>query len=304
MNRRQGPIIDPKAPPKLRHPPRKGQWLLAALLGLIIISGLTSLYNNENLDVDTIARYLFSGPVLRGVLVTITLTVIGMVVGIALGVIVALMRMSRNPVLAYAASLYVWIFRSIPQLVQIIFWGFFAALYPRIVIGVPFTSVTFVDVRTSSILSAFWASAISLIVIEIAYAAEVIRGGMLAVDPSLRQAARSLGLSNVLTLRKIILPLAMPPIIPPMGNNLVNLLKATSLVSVIGGAELLKAVQDVYAQNFQVIPLLAVAALWYLALTAVLSGGLYALERRFGRSRRQTLRGTRPVAASEPVEEL
>lgn len=284
--------------PTLRRKRPYGQWLLACLVLLAVGGLLYSLYTNENLNVPEIRRYLFSPPILRGVLVTLALTAIAFVTGVLLGLVVAVMRLSSNKVLAVIAGVYIWIFRSIPPIVQLIFWGFFAALYPRIALGIPGTTFEFFDVDTNAVLSPFMAAVIGLLVIETAYAAEVIRAGIQSVEHGQTQAARALALRSGQILRMVVLPQAMPAIIPPMGNNLINLVKATSLVSVIGGAELMTAVQHIYGQNYQVIPLLAVASLWYLALTSILTVIQMRIEAYYNRSAR-AVQGTQPT---KPVD--
>ncbi|MGW0806549.1 amino acid ABC transporter permease [Nonomuraea sp. NPDC002799] len=264
----------------VRHP---GRWTAAAVLLVLLAAMLASLAGNPRVEWGTVGDYLFRGLTLRGVLVTLELTALAMVVGIVGGVLLAVMRLSGNPVLKAVSWVYVWFFRGTPQLVQIIFWGFLGALYPRLSLGIPFTDVVFWSAETSSVVGAFTAALLGLSLNEAAYAAEIVRGGIVSVDHGQREAAQSLGLGSIQTMRVIILPQAMRVIIPPMGNEVITMLKTTALVSVIAGQDLLTNLQNVYAQNFKVIPLLIVASIWYLALTTVLSLGQTLLERRFGR---------------------
>ncbi|CAA9376992.1 amino acid ABC transporter permease [uncultured Nocardioides sp.] len=264
----------------LRH---WGRWAAAAVVALLAASLMASLARNPNLEWGTVGDYLFRDFVLRGVGVTIMLTVVAMLIGTVGGVVVAVMRLSANPVLRAVASLYVWFFRGTPLLVQIIFWGFLAALYQRIQLGIPFTDLHVIDVSTNAVVGPVVAAILALGLNEIAYAAEVVRGGILAVDRGQDDASLALGLTKSQAMRTITLPQAMRVIVPPMGNETITMLKSTALVAVIGGKDLLTAVQTVYSQNFKVMPLLVVAALWYLALVSVLSVGQYFLERRFGR---------------------
>jgi polar amino acid transport system permease protein len=206
-----------------------------------------------------------------------------MVIGLVGGVGVAIMRLSQNYVLRWVALAYVWFFRGTPVLVQIIFWGFLGAFYPRIIIGIPFTDVVFFDEQTSRLVTGTTAAILALGLNEIAYAAEIVRGGISSVATGQREAAASLGLSPAVTLRKVVLPQAMRVIVPPMGNEVITMLKTTALVSVIAGKDLLTNLQQAYAQNFRVIPLLVVASLWYLAMVTVLSLAQSRLEKRFGR---------------------
>jgi polar amino acid transport system permease protein len=290
--------------PSLHTRPRYGRWISATILVVLAGSFLYSLYKNKNLQRDAVREYLFNDLILHGVVVTLELTVICFVLGLLGGLVLAVMRLSDNPVSSIVSAVYVWVFRSIPPLVQLIFWAFFAALYPRLIFGVPFTSVEFVNVRTNSVISPFMAAVIGLTLIEIAYTAEVIRGGIGGVDRGQALAARALGMGGMLTLQKVVLPQAMPSIVPPLGNNLVNLVKATSLVSVIGGAELMTQVQNIYGQNYAVIPLLCVAAIWYLAITGVLTVGQSLIERHYSKSARSMGGGKVEPAATAGAPEL
>lgn len=264
----------------LRH---WGRWVAALLVGVFAAAFAVSLMNNPNLEWATVGDYLTKDFVLRGVAVTLMLTAVAMVIGTLGGVGIAIMRLSGNPVLRWSAWLFVWFFRGTPLLVQIIFWGFLAALYQRIQLGVPFTDWHLIDADTNALVTPMVAAILALGLNEMAYAAEIVRGGIIAVDEGQDDAARALGLTGAQAMRTITLPQAMRVIVPPMGNETITMLKSTALVSVIGGHDLLTAVQSVYAQNFKVIPLLVVAAIWYLAMTSVLSLGQYFLERRFGR---------------------
>lgn len=260
-----------------------GRWVSAAVLLFFAVALAWSLAHNPNVGWATIGEYLFKSLTLRGVLVTIELTVIAMVIGIAGGTIVAVMRLSDNPILRTVSLVYIWLFRGVPLLVQIIFWAFLGALYPYLFLGIPFVGVVFAQGSTNAIIGAFTAAILALGLNEVAYASELVRAGIISVDKGQNEAALSLGMSGGLTMRRVVLPQAMRVIIPPMGNETITMLKMTSLVSVISGRDLLTTVQQVYAQNFEQIPLLIVASLWYLALTTVLSIGQHYLEKRYGR---------------------
>ncbi len=259
------------------------RWVFAILIGVVSLSFLYSLVKNPNLDIATIREYMFKPFVLRGVGVTIMLTVVAMVIGTALAVVLAVMRLSDNPVLSTVAWVFVWFFRGTPLLVQIIFWGFLGALYETLTIGIPFTDIVFVEASTSDLIGPTTAAILALSLNEAAYAAEIVRAGIMAVDKGQEEAAEALGFTGSQTLRRIVLPQAMRMIVPPMGNETITMLKSTSLVAVIGGKDLLTAVQSVYAQNYKVIPLLVVAALWYLVLVTIMSIGQHFIEKRFGR---------------------
>ena len=267
----------------IRRRPRWGRWVaavavLAALVGVVVL-----LLASPNLEPATIGRYLFRDFVLQGVLVTLWLTAVAMVLGLAGGAVLAVMRLSPNPVLRGVSWLFVWVFRGTPLLVQIIFFGFLGALFPTITLAVPFTDLGLFSRPTSGVIRGTTAAVLALSLNEMAYAAEVVRGGILGVDRGQDEAARAIGMTSGMSMRRIVLPQAMRTIIPPMGNETITMLKSTALVSVIAGRDLMTAVQTVYQQNYKVIPLLVVAAIWYLALVSLLSVGQFFLERRFGR---------------------
>jgi polar amino acid transport system permease protein len=279
-----------------------GRWLGAIVALVALASLLHSLWVNPNLQRDTIGKYLFVPVTLTGVLTTIELTVIAMAVGAAGGVLLAIMRLSKNPVLTALAWGYTWFFRGTPLLVQIIFWGYLGALYPQITLALPFPHIVLFSGETNQLIGAFTAALLALGLNEAAFAAEIVRGGILSVDRGQSEAAISLSMSHPQTLRKIVLPQAMRAIIPPMGSEVIGMLKNTSLVSVIAGHDLLTNLQNIYEQTYQVIPLLAVASLWYLALTTLLSIGQYFLERHFakGFGRGSSGSGPNPAPSSEP----
>ncbi|WP_155370657.1 amino acid ABC transporter permease [Catellatospora vulcania] len=280
------------------HPPIKavpvrhyGRWLAALAVALLAYQIFSALVRSPNLEPDIIADYLFKDFVLEGVRTTLLLTAIAMVLGTAGGVLLAVMRLSANPVLRFTAAAFVWFFRGTPLLVQIVFFGFLGALLPRLTITVPFTDIAIFDQPTNAVMVGIVPAVLALSLNEMAYAAEIVRGGILAVDSGQTEAAHALGMKPALTMRRIILPQAMRVIAPPMGNEVITMLKSTALVSVIAGRDLMTAVQTVYAQNYKVIPLLAVAAIWYLAMVSVLSLAQYFVERRFGRGHQATQRG-------------
>lgn len=264
----------------LRH---WGRWTAAGVVVFLAAGFLWSLARNPHLEWGVVGDYLFEDFVIRGVGITLLLTVVAMVIGTVGGVVVAVMRLSGNPVLRGLSWAYTWFFRGTPLLVQIIFWGFLAALYPQLEFGIPFTDVTFASFDTNTVVGPMTAAVLALSLNEVAYAAEIVRGGIASVDDGQDDAASALGMTKAQAMRTITLPQAMRVIVPPMGNETVTMLKSTALVSVIGGKDLLTAVQSVYAQNYQVIPLLVVAVVWYLALTSVLSVAQYFLERRYGK---------------------
>jgi polar amino acid transport system permease protein len=263
---------------------------IAAVAAVAALAGLLgSLARNDNLHWDVIGDNLFKDLVFEGLFTTLWLTAGAMVLAVVLGVLLAVMRLSDNPVLKAVSGLFVWFFRGTPLLVQIIFWGFAAALYPKVMIGVPFTDITFFSAPTNSVLTPGLAALLALALHEAAYASEIVRAGIQSVDPGQTEAAHSLGMRPAKTMRRIVLPQAMRVIIPPMGNETINMLKMTALVSVINAHDLMSNIQAVYAANYQVIPMLVVASVWYLVLVSALSVPQAWLERRFGRG---TARGS------------
>jgi polar amino acid transport system permease protein len=205
-----------------------------------------------------------------------------------LGTILAVMRLSPNPLVSAASWVYIWFFRGTPVLVQLLFWFFIAALYPTIALGVPF-GPQFVHIDANAAITAFAAAILGLGLNEAAYMAEIVRAGILSVDEGQTQAAQSLGMTRMQTMRRIVLPQAMRVIIPPTGNETISMLKTSSLASVITVAELLFSVQQIYDVNYRTIPLLIVASIWYLIVTTVLSIGQYYIERYYGRGAARAL---------------
>ncbi|MEU2117371.1 amino acid ABC transporter permease [Streptomyces sp. NPDC016459] len=260
-----------------------GRWIAAVASLLALVGLIGSLAKNDNLHWDVVGTYLFADLIFDGLATTLWLTAAAMLLGLGLGTLIAVMRLSSSPVLYGLATAFVWVFRGTPLLVQIIFWGYAAALYKYVKIGVPFTDITFLQAETNALLTPAIAALLALGLNEAAYASEIVRAGIQSVDPGQAEAAHSLGMRPALTMRRIVLPQAMRVIIPPMGNETINMLKMTALVSVISAHDLMSNIQDVYAQNYQVIPMLVVASLWYLALVTLLGVPQAWLERRYGR---------------------
>jgi polar amino acid transport system permease protein len=263
----------------VRHP---GRWAGAAIILVLGAAVGKSLATNPRFEWSIVGHYFFSSRVLHGLLTTLELTVISMAIGIALGTLLAVMRLSPNPLMSGASWLYIWFFRGTPVLVQILFWFNISAVYPRFPIGIPF-GPQFAHFTAASLITPFVAGMLALGLNEGAYMAEIVRAGIISVEEGQTEAAQSLGMTRLQTMRRIVLPQAMRVIIPPTGNETISMLKTTSLVSVIATTELLYSVQLIYAVNYRTIPLLLVASLWYLIVTTVLSIGQYYLERHFGR---------------------
>jgi polar amino acid transport system permease protein len=277
----------------VRYP---GRWVAAAVILLIAVQLGHSVATNPRFGWGTVGDYLFSDRILHGLRVTLELTVIAMVIGLVLGVALAVMRLSPNPLVSGASGLYVWFFRGTPVLVQLLFWNFISALYPQISIGIPF-GPDLIHGDANALITPFAAAILGLGLNQAAYQAEIVRGGLLAVDPGQAEAAKALGMTRLLTMRRIVLPQAMRVIIPPTGNEVISMLKTSSLVSVIAYPELLYSAQLIYAVNFRQIPLLLVVCIWYLVVTTILSIGQYFLERHYGR-------GAADAPALTPLQRL
>ena len=263
----------------VRHP---GRWVAAAIILYLSAALVKSVATNPRFEWGIIRHYFTSSRVLQGLVTTLELTVLCMAIGIVIGILLAVMRLSANPLVSGASWLYIWLFRGTPVLVQILFWGFIAALYPTLSLGIPL-GPQFVHFSANSVITPFVAGMLALGLNEGAYMAEIVRAGIISVDEGQTEAAQSLGMTRLQTIRRIVLPQAMRVIVPPTGNETISMLKTTSLVSVIAVTELLYSVQLIYAVNYRTIPLLIVASIWYLIVTTVLSFGQYYVERYFGR---------------------
>jgi polar amino acid transport system permease protein len=260
-----------------------GRWIASVVVAILGFALAFSFAKNPNVQWPVIRDFLFNDLVLHGVVITLELTLISMVIGIVLGTVLAVMRLSKNYVLSSVSWFYIWFFRGTPVYVQILLWGNFALLYPRLFLGLPFVGVVFASVDSNTVVTVLVAAILALGLNEAAYAAELVRAGIISVDRGQAEAASSLGMSSGLTMRRIVLPQAMRIIIPPMGNETISMLKTTSLVAVISAHDLLTAVTILYSQNFLIMPLLIVACLWYMFFTTLLTIGQYYLEAYFGK---------------------
>ncbi|MBE1466643.1 polar amino acid transport system permease protein [Kibdelosporangium phytohabitans] len=274
--RRPEPI---KAVP-VRH---YGRWIGGAVVLVLAALAVRSIIVNPNFRWELVGPYLFDTRIVKALVTTLWLTVAAMAIGIVGGVILAVMRLSPNPVLSGAAGVYIWLFRGTPLITQLIFWANLSALYPTFGLGIPF-GPEFVTFETTATITLPIAALLGLGLNEAAYMAEIVRAGISSVDEGQTEAAGALGMTRARTLRRIVLPQAMRVIIPPTGNQLISMLKTTSLVTVIGYTELTVVVQQIYAQNYRVIPLLIVAAIWYLVCTSVLTVFQGFIERKYSQS--------------------
>lgn len=278
---------------RLRHP---GRWALAVLLGVLVVWFIIGAAKNEAYGWDTYAQYLFDTRIAVAALHTIAITVLAMLIGVVGGVLLAVMRMSPNPVFRTVSWVFLWIFRGTPVYVQLMFWGLIGAIYDSINLG--FTQIS-LDPFTSS---AFALAVVGLGLNEAAYMAEIVRSGVSAVPEGQIEASKSLGMSWSQTMTRTVLPQAMRIIIPPTGNEFISLLKTSSLVVAVPySLELYGRSMDIAAALFQPVPLLLVAATWYLVITSLLMVAQHYLERYFdrGATRQLTARQLASLADAE-----
>ncbi|MFD5601253.1 amino acid ABC transporter permease [Leucobacter sp. NPDC058333] len=268
---------------------RPWRWVSAVVVLALVVAFIIVIATNPNLDFDTVGEFLFDPRIIEGVWLTIVITVVSMVVSTLLAIVIASMRLASNPVLTTVAWFYVWAFRGTPVLVQIVLWGYLGLLFDQITLGIPLTDVVFWSVDTNSLVTPFVAGLLALTLNQAAYSSEIVRAGMMSVDEGQREAAYSLGMSPLYTFRRVLLPQAMRVIIPPMGNELISMLKNTSLLSVIAVMELYTQASVISSSNLKQVELLLVVSAWYLFMTSVLSIPQYYLERRYGRGSSRNL---------------
>ena len=261
----------------LRHP---WTWAASVLAVLIAAAVFYSVATNPAFEWPVVAQYMLDEQILAGLARTLKLTVAAMAMGLVLGTVLAVMRLSANKLLAALSWLYIWFFRSVPVLVQLIFWYNFGALYPAIILRVPFGPVLY-SASTNAVITPLTAALAGLGLAQAAYTAEVIRAGITSVPRGQTRAAMALGMQPGTIFFRIIFPQAMRVIIPPVGNEVISMVKSTSLVSVIALADLLYTAQLIYARTYETIPLLIVASLWYLIIVSMLSVGQQFLEHRY-----------------------
>jgi len=260
-----------------------------AILAVIVAMMIHGVVTNERFHWDTVGKYLFDQRVGQGILVTLELTVLSMAIAVTLGVILAVMRLSPNPILSGAAWVYLWVFRGTPVYTQLVFWGLVGVLYPQIGFGIPF-GPQFATFDGKDLIAPFVAALLGLALNEAAYMAEIVRAGILSVDEGQTEAAAALGMARGQLMRRIVLPQAMRVIIPPTGNEVISMLKTTSLVIAVPySLDLYAKTRDISTRLFQPVPLLIVAAIWYLVMTSVLMTGQYYLERHYARGSLRTL---------------
>jgi polar amino acid transport system permease protein len=276
----------------VRHP---GRWVAIVVIAILVAMFVHMLVTNPAFQWGFLFDNMFRPPVLEGVRTALLVTILAMIIGVALGIVVAVMRLSPNPILSSAAWGYTWFFRAVPRIVLLVLFGNLGILYSRYELGLPFDRqfahligidfhARFFGLDARTVVTGFMAGLLGLALSEAAYMAEIVRAGIQSVDPGQQEAAQACGMSRTLCLRRIILPQAMRVIVPPTGNETIAMLKDTSLLAFVPVTnELFFQLQAIGARTFQVFPMLVAACLWYLALTSVLMVGQYFLERYFGR---------------------
>jgi polar amino acid transport system permease protein len=286
---RPGAVADlPRVPP--RH---YGRWVSTAVI-VVLLGLLVRAFGQGSIHWSAVQEYLTAEAIMTGLVNTIVITLTSMALGVVLGAVVAVMRLSSNPVTATVAWAYVWFFRGVPVLLQLLLWYNLALVFPSLGFGD-------LQVRTIDVMTPFLATLLGLGLHQSAYTAEIVRAGILSVDHGQIEAAQSLSLTRGQTRRRIVLPQAMRVIIPPLGNEFISTLKTSSLAAVITYGEILQSAQFIYYANNRVIELLIVAAIWYLAVVSLLSLGQYFIERHYGRgfdrSQRAALRQSRAATS-------
>lgn len=266
------PATDTRLPARILGRKKYGTWVAGAIVAALVALALVSAFTNDNFSWPAFGHYLFSPSILLGLGHTVELAVLSMVLSIAAGIVLAMMRQSANKVLTTVAGAYIWVFRATPLLVLLLLLYNLAALYPKILAW-----------DTNTLISVAGAAIIGLTLHESAYCAEIFRAGLISVGRGQREAAEALGMPGLLLLRRIVLPQAMRAIVPPLTNQFVNVVKTTSIVSVIAMPEILYSAQIIYARTYETIPLLLVVTFWYLVLTALLTVVQRQVERHFNR---------------------
>ncbi|MCG8708608.1 amino acid ABC transporter permease [Brenneria sp. 4F2] len=267
-------------------------WAFTLIIAAYVIGSIST---NKNFEWPVVYQWVTEKTIIEGLSVTLGLTVVSMAIGVALGMLLAIARLSSNVLLRGLSGLYIWFFRGTPLLVQLIFWYNLSTLYPRLSLGIPF-GPEWMSWNTNDLITPLTAAIAGLALNEAAYMAEIIRGGLLSVDNGQVETTQAFGMSRSRALRRIIIPQAMRAIVPPTGNQLISMIKATSLVSVIAMGDLLYSVQAIYNRTFEVIPMLMVAVIWYLFITSLLNIGQSAIERYYSRGVRRPASETRRSA--------
>ncbi len=269
----------------VRHP---GRWVAAIIVLALAGEVVGTIVSAPGLNWSVVGHYLFQTLITQGVLLTLELTVAAMLIGVILGVVLAVMRLSPNPVVSSVSWFYIWFFRGTPVLVQIFFWYNLNSVLPHIGVGIPFTHLSW-QAGTNSLIPPVLAVILGLGLNEAAYMAEIIRAGIISVDHGQTEAAHALGMGRLLVMRRIVLPQAMRVIIPPTGNETISMLKTSSLAFIAAVPELFTRSEQISNANFAIIELSIVASIWYLFMTSILTFGQFYLERYFARGAQREL---------------
>nr|WP_017792633.1 amino acid ABC transporter permease [Leucobacter salsicius] len=284
---------------KLRHPWRNTFAVVIVVIAVLFI--YDAAFNRPVFNWPEVGKYLFDTRILEGAWVTLQLTVYSMIIAIVLGITIAVMRLSPNPVVRSVAWVYLWLFRGTPVYVQLVFWGLVPIIYKSISLGVPFTEFV-ATIETKDLLNYFTLAVIGLALNEAAYMAEIVRAGLLSVDKGQDEAAIALGLGWGHTMTRVILPQAMRVIIPPTGNEVISMLKTTSLVAAVPlTLDLYGRQRDIAAVTYQPVPMLIVASIWYLLVTSILMVGQYYLEKHFAKGVDQRPDVMKPSVATSSI---
>src|SRR3979411_1530621 len=259
-----------------------GRWVAAVVVLAIFAGVVDQVVAAPDLHWDVVGAFLFHQSILNGLRVTLELTAIAMVIGVGLGAMLAVMRLSPNPVVSTVSWFYIWFFRGTPVLVQLFFWYHLQTILPHITIGIPFTSIQW-QAATNDVISPFLAAILGLRLNAAPYMAEIVRAGIISVEHGQTEAAQALGMTRLQVMQRVVLPQAMRVIIPPTGNETISMLKTSSLAFVASVPELFTRSQQIASATFEVIELAIVASIWYLAMTSILTVGQFYLERYFAR---------------------
>ncbi|WP_149829338.1 amino acid ABC transporter permease [Streptomyces tailanensis] len=258
-----------------------GRWVAAVVVvAILVLIGIA--FSNANINYDVIPDYLTADTILSGAWATLYISVLSMALGLVLGVVLAVMRMSSNPVTSTVSWFYIWFFRGTPVLVQLLLWYNIALVFPVLNLG-------FYKDEMNQVMTPFLTALLGLGLNEAAYMAEIVRAGIQSVDEGQTEASHALGMTRGQTLRRVVLPQAMRVIVPPSGNEFINMLKTSSLVYTVQFTELIKAAQDISSTSLAVVEMYFVASIWYLLLTSIFSIGQYYLERRYARGSTRNL---------------
>jgi polar amino acid transport system permease protein len=259
-----------------------GRWA-AGVVVVLLLGWLAYGFSQGKIIWSTVGDKLFDHTVLTGVWHTVLISVCAMAMGLVLGVLFAVMRLSKNPVTGAVAWLYIWFFRGTPVYVQLLMWFNLSLIFHTINLGFIYKN------DTVAVMTPFVAALLGLGLNEGAYMAEIVRAGVQSVDEGQTEASHALGMTGAQTMRRIVLPQAMRVIIPPTGNEFINMLKTSSLVSVVQYSELLRATSDIGTSSSAIMEMYFVASIWYLVLTSVFSVGQFYLERRYARGSLRSL---------------